>query len=62
MPQRWEKVKVTQGGEEGGKHVQSQRKRVSSFFENWPKFHENKQVLPSYNAILTVPVPLCEDS
>lgn len=63
MPQRCGKVKVTAGGRLAGGgvcgHVQSRSERVSSFSAEWPKFPENKQVLPSYNAILTVRVLLC---
>lgn len=39
-----------------GKKACSKPKQKSFFlFAEWPKFLENKQVLPSYNAILMVP-------
>lgn len=44
------------------KACSKQEQKSFLLFAEWPKFPEHKQVLPSYDAILTVPVLLCGDS
>lgn len=56
MPQRWEKVKVTWGG---GKGMFKAKCFFFFIFTEWPKFPENKQLLPSYNGSLMFLVLLC---
>ncbi len=54
---------MTPGGGGEKKKARSKPRQKNFFlFAEWPKFPENKQVLPSHNAILTVPVLLFEDS
>lgn len=46
----------------GGRACSKPKQKSFFLFAEWPKFLKNKQVLPSYNAVLTAPALLREDS